>query len=126
MARSGLGAAAAAGEKWADISPLHDPCTTITAALLSRRCMQVAVSMEKPYGTCFTGGGTNELELRRSLWLEASSYYHRPKTLKPRPVRVSRFWANINETRSGKTGHLLTSASRPFFSFYFQIGRAEA
>ena len=31
--------------------------------------MQVAVSMEKPSGTCFAGGGTNELELRRSLWL---------------------------------------------------------
>ena len=29
--------------------------------------------MEKPPGTCFAGGGANELELRRSLWLEVGS-----------------------------------------------------
>ena len=34
--------------------------TTITAALLSPRRMQIAVSMEKPPGTCFAGGGANE------------------------------------------------------------------
>ena len=94
------------------------PCTIITAALLSPRCMQVAVSMEKPSGTCFAGGGTNELELRRSLWLEAGSYYHRPKTLKPRPVRVSRFWANINEIQNrheaGNTGMCLVGLSSGF------------
>ena len=80
--------------------------------------MQVAVSMEKPSGTCFAGGGTNELELRRSLWLEAGSYYHRPKTLKPRPVRVSRFWANINEIQNrheaGNTGMCLVGLSSGF------------
>ena len=42
-------------------------CTTITAALLWPRCMQVAVSMKKPPGTYFAGGGANGLELRRSL-----------------------------------------------------------
>ena len=56
---------------------LGAPCTTITAALLSRRCMQVAVSMEKLPGTCFAGGGANGLELRRSLWLEAGSVRQR-------------------------------------------------
>ena len=45
----------------------------ITAALLSPRCMQVAVSMEKLSRTCFAGGGANVLELRRSLLLEAGS-----------------------------------------------------
>ena len=74
--------------------------------------------MEKPSGTCFAGGGTNELELRRSLWLEAGSYYHRPKTLKPRPVRVSRFWANINEIQNrheaGNTGMCLVGLSSGF------------
>ena len=114
MAKSGLGAAAAAGET----GPSAAPCTIVTAALLSPRCMQVAVSMEKPSGTCFAGGGTNELELRRSLWLEAGSYYHRPKTLKPRPVRVSRFWANINEIQNrheaGNTGMCLVGLSSGF------------
>ena len=57
----------------AKTGPTAAPCTTITAALLSPRCMQVAVSMEKPPGTCLAGGGANELELRRSLWLEAGS-----------------------------------------------------
>ena len=52
-------------------------CTTIAAALLWPRCMQVAVSMEKPPGTCFTGGDANGLELRRSLWLEAGSVRQR-------------------------------------------------
>ena len=52
-------------------------CTTITTALLWPRCMKVAVSMEKPPGTCFTGGGANGLELRRSLWLEAGSVRQR-------------------------------------------------
>ena len=52
-------------------------CTTITAALLWPRCMKVAVSMEKPPGTCFAGGGANGLELRRSLWLEAGSVRQR-------------------------------------------------
>ena len=56
---------------------LGAPCTTITAALLSPRCMQVAISMEKLPGTCFAGGGANELELRRSLWLEAGSVRQR-------------------------------------------------
>ena len=64
-------AAAAAGENWATAAP----CTIVRAALLSPRCMQVAVSMEKPSGTCFAGGGANGLELRRSLWLDAGSYY---------------------------------------------------
>ena len=77
MARSGLGAAAAA----AKTGPTAAPCTTITADLLFPRCMQVAVSMEKLPGTCFAGGGANGLELRRSLWLEAGTYYHCPKTL---------------------------------------------
>ena len=36
-------------------------------AVLLPGCMQVAVSMEKPPGTCFAGGGANGLELRRSL-----------------------------------------------------------
>ena len=80
--------------------------------------MQVAVSMEKLPGTCFAGGGANGLELRRSLWLEAGSYYHRPKTLKPRPVRVSRFWANINEIQNrheaGNTGMCLVGLSSGF------------
>ena len=80
--------------------------------------MQVAVSMEKPSGTCFAGGGTNELELRRSLWLEAGSYYHRPKTLKPRSVRVSRFWANINGIQNrheaGNTSMCLVGLSSGF------------
>ena len=52
-------------------------CTTIAAALLWPRCMQDAVSMEKPPGTCFTGGGANGLELRRSLWLEVGSVRQR-------------------------------------------------
>ena len=43
------------------------PSTTKTAALLSLRCMQVAISTEKLPGTCFAGGGANGLELRRSL-----------------------------------------------------------
>ena len=73
MARSGLGAAAAAGET----GPAAAPCTIITAALLSPRCMQVAVSMEKPPGTCLAGGGANELELRRLLWLEVGSVRQR-------------------------------------------------
>ena len=47
--------------------------TIVRAALLSPRCMQVAVSMEKPPGTCFAGGGANGLELRRSLWLERAA-----------------------------------------------------
>ena len=80
--------------------------------------MQIAVSMEKPPGACFAGGGTNELELRRSLWLQAGSYYHRPKSLKPRPVRVSRFWANINEIqnrhKAGNTGMCLVGLSSGF------------
>ena len=33
--------------------------------------------MEKPPGTCLAGGGANELELRRSLWLEAGSVRQR-------------------------------------------------
>jgi hypothetical protein len=114
VARGGLSAAAAAGET----GPTAAPCSTITATLLSPRCMQVAVSMEKSSGTCFAGGGTNELELRRSLLLEAGSYYHRPKTLKPRPVRVSRFWANINEIQNrheaGNTGMCLVGLSSGF------------
>ena len=57
----------------AKTGPAAAPCTIITAALLSPRCMQVAVSMEKPPGTCFAGGGANGLELRRSLWLEVGS-----------------------------------------------------
>ena len=69
MARGGLGAAATAGENWANSSP----CTAIAAVLLSPRCMQVAVSMEKSSGTCFADGGANGLELRRSLWLEVGS-----------------------------------------------------
>ena len=36
----------------AKTGPTAAPCTTITAALLSRRCMQVAVSMEELPGTC--------------------------------------------------------------------------
>ena len=62
--------------------PTAAPCTTITADLLLPRCMQVAVSMEKLPGTCFAGGGANELELRRSLWLEAGSVrqWRRAKT----------------------------------------------
>ena len=47
--------------------------------------MQVAVSMEELPGTCFAGGGANGLELRRSLWLEAGSYYHRPKNFEASP-----------------------------------------
>ena len=69
-------------------------------------------------GLCSAGGGANGLELRRSLWLEAGSYYHRPKTLKPRPVRVSRFWANINEIQNrheaGNTGMCLVGLSSGF------------
>ena len=57
----------------AKTGPTAAPCTTITAAMLSPRCMQVAISMEKLPGTCFAGGSANELELRRSLWLEAGS-----------------------------------------------------
>ena len=53
----------------AKTGPTAAPCTTITAALLSRRCMQVAVSMGELPGTCFAGGGANGLELRRPLWL---------------------------------------------------------
>ena len=34
-------------------APTAAPCTTITAALLSPRCMQVAASMKKLPGTCF-------------------------------------------------------------------------
>ena len=37
----------------AKTGPTAAPCTTITAALLSPCCMQVAVSMEKPPGSCF-------------------------------------------------------------------------
>ena len=57
--------------------PTAATCTTITAALLSRRCMKVAVSMEKLPGTCFAGGDANGLELRRSLWLEVGSVRQR-------------------------------------------------
>ena len=57
--------------------PTAAPYTTITAALLSPRCMQVAVCMEKLPGTSFAGGGANGLELRRSLWLEAGSVRQR-------------------------------------------------
>jgi hypothetical protein len=39
----------------AKTGPAAAPCTIITAALLSPRCMQVAVSMEKPPGTWFCG-----------------------------------------------------------------------
>ena len=53
------------------------PCTTITTDVLLPGCMKVAVSMEKPPGTCLAGGGANELELRRSLWLEAGSMRQR-------------------------------------------------
>ena len=41
--------------------------TSPPTAVLLPGCMQVAVSMEKPPGTCFAGSGANELELRRSL-----------------------------------------------------------
>ena len=41
------------------------------------RYMQVSVSMEKLPGTCLAGGGANELELRRSLWLEVGSVRQR-------------------------------------------------
>ena len=58
VARGGLSAAAAAGENWAKA-----PCATITTAVLLPGCMQVAVSMEKPPGTCFAGGGANGLAL---------------------------------------------------------------
>ena len=65
-------------QRWrAKTGPTEAPCITITAALLSPRCMQVAVSMEKLPGTCLAGGGANELELRRSLWLEAGSVRQR-------------------------------------------------
>ena len=65
----------------AKTGPTAAPCTTIAAALLSPRCMQDAVSMEKLPGTCFAGGGAR-LELRRSLWLEAGSVrqWRRAKT----------------------------------------------
>ena len=53
--------------------------TTIAAALLSPRRMQIAVSMEKPPGTCFLGGGANGPELRRSMWLEAGSVRQRQR-----------------------------------------------
>ena len=36
--------------------------TTITAALLSPRCMQIAVGIEKLPGICFEGCGANGLE----------------------------------------------------------------
>ena len=39
----------------AKTGPAAAPCTIITAALLSPRCMKVAVSMEKPPGTWFCG-----------------------------------------------------------------------
>ena len=39
------------------------PCTTITTDVLLPGCMKVAVSMEKPPGTCFAGGGANGLAL---------------------------------------------------------------
>ena len=61
----------------AKTGPTAAPCTTITDALLSRRCMQVAVSMQELPGTCFAGGGANELELRRSPWLEVGSVRQR-------------------------------------------------
>ena len=41
--------------------------TSPPTAVLLPGCMQVAISMEKPPGTCFAGGGANGLELRRSL-----------------------------------------------------------
>ena len=62
--------------------PTAAPCTTITAARLLPRCMQVAVSMEKLPGTSFAGGGANGLELRRSLLLEAGSVRQRRRTAK--------------------------------------------
>ena len=41
----------------AKTGPTSAPCATITAALLSRRCMQVAVSMKKLPGTYFVPKG---------------------------------------------------------------------
>ena len=38
----------------AKTGPAAAPCTIITAALLSPRCMEVARSMEKPSGTCLS------------------------------------------------------------------------
>ena len=61
----------------AKTGPAAAPCITITAALLSPRCMQVDVSMGKLPGTCFAGGGANEVGLRRSLWLEVGSVRQR-------------------------------------------------
>ena len=84
VASGGLSAAAAA-----KTGPTAAPCTTITAALISPCYMQVAVSMKKPPGTCFVGGGSNGLELRRSLWLEAGSVRRRAKngpTAAPRTI----------------------------------------
>jgi hypothetical protein len=61
----------------AKTGPTEAPCTTVTTAVLLPGCMHVAISMEKPPGTCFAGGGANGPELRRSLWLEAGSVRQR-------------------------------------------------
>ena len=53
--------------RWAKTGPTAAPCTITAAALLWPRCMQVAVSIEKPPGTCFAGGSGNGHQLRRSL-----------------------------------------------------------
>ena len=59
VARSGLGAAAAAGENWADSSPLHHHSDCCALAPLHAGCRK----HEKPPGTCFAGGDANELAL---------------------------------------------------------------
>ena len=90
----------------AKTGPTAAPCTTITAALLSPRCMQVAVSMEKLPGTCFAGGGANELELRRSLWLEAGSAWCQwPRgawVLVPSPHHVLLLWCLLPGLQEGQ------------------------
>ena len=102
MAGGGLGAAAAAGET----GPAAAPCTIIMAALLSPRCMQVAVSMEKPPGTCLAGGGANGLELRRSLWLEVGSAWCQwPRgawALVPSPHHVLLLWCLLPGPQEGQ------------------------
>ena len=68
--------------------------------------MQVDVNMEKLPGTCFAGGGANELELRRSLWLEVGSAWCQwPRgawVLVPSPHHVTLLWCLLPVLQEGQ------------------------
>ena len=66
VARGGLAGVVSGGGLWPSVTR----CAIPRLAVLSPRCMQVAVGMQQPPVTYSAGSGANVLELRRPPWQE--------------------------------------------------------